>query len=399
MSEFDFIETLALNVDSYLENKSTGKFDFIPSILIENKSWQLALEKGKVKLARQCVGVISEYLMINKRIPEIKKLIQLLEEKKIVDTNYLRLYLEFIRGELRDKELKNNEIMKITGIKLDLAYFANDRHPEVFKKNNKLLIEFLLKQKVWEVNHWKLAYESILRYGENQELLIEISEKILELQFSKISQANLNQYYLEFCNFIIKKKPDLEKILKNKLKKLNKFKKNETLPSHTHSIEDCDLFIFTDQVNSNTDLAAEERKVLISIKALPKAEIERDGKELAIAFSMMGMEKVVHYLVEQMITSYDQVKDIKKIVYLKIIYCHSLYTRKNYYQVIDQCQDIELKFPLLENEITELRYLMAESYFYLEKYSMAKKIYIELKKINKNYKLVAHRLNTIENIK
>ena len=82
-----------------------------------------------------------------------------------------------------------------------------------------------------------------------------------------------------------------------------------------------------------------------------------------------------------------------------MLVAHALFVRKKYYEVVDFCQDLELNFPMLFNEKIDVKYLMAECYFMMKNYFLAKEIYSEVVRIDSSYRLARDRLKAIENIK
>ena len=141
---------------------------------------------------------------------------------------------------------------------------------------------------------------------------------------------------------------------------------------------------------------AEQRRILISIQELNEQELKEKGKDMIIAFGLLGMEMVVIRLCERLIPL---ILEVNQRASIQFMLAQSYFESHEYHKVCDLIDDTFESEPLLQDESIAFKYLKAESLMKLKKYKMAKEIYIFIKKNSPRYRLVGERLRELEEFK
>lgn len=332
------------------------------------KLWKVAKNSGQLKLANHYAKKALDYLFLLKRIPKIKELLQQFREEGILKKNsevYWRK-CEILLGK------------KVDFHEEDLIYFdLMDEHPEHWKEFKNYLKQYLLIVNDWSINEWKLCYEFILVNHFDKDISYTLMEKAFELKRTDLVQR--------FEQLFASKKIRVKKLTESAKQAV--VSKNEKLHVDYDQVA-MDLLSGAKEPNSE-----EQSRVLSSLKFISEDELRLRGKDMIVAFQLLGMEKVVLTLCEQVI---QLTEDIKERASLYFIRAQALNNNGDYFKSIDFIDEILAKEPFYEEERMAFLYLKAEACVKLKKNKMAKEIFGQIKKYNPHYRLVGERLKALE---
>lgn len=329
--------------------------------------WKVAFSAGKLKLAKSYAEFVLNYLIEFKRVPAIKKLIWDLSEIGLMKSHKKFLYLDIILGKKGPTSLEDSECF--------------ETHPEMWKESKAALRQFLTMNTEWTSENWKLAYEYVLKFYYDKELFLILAERASELKKT--------EHKKKFITFLKNKKVNTES-LEDKKATSDSQKKDA---SFNFDYDQLAMDVMSGAIEPSI---TEQKKILISIQELSDEELQTKGKDMIVAFGLLGMDKVVVKLCERvipMLTAVDQRAGVQFML------AQSLYNNGDYHKVIDIIDDTFGEEPLLPDEMLAFNYLKAESYLKLKKYKTAKDIFLSIKRFNPHYRLVGERLSNIEEIK
>lgn len=358
IEEMDSAIWLFENIDKSYREQNAQKYYF--------EMWKVALLTGKIKLAKNYAEFILDYLIEYKRVPAIKKLITELSNVGLLKKNNKFKSAESILG-MKDSFSEEN------------AHLFGE-HPEMLKNSNRPLVSFLVQEEEWSVKHWKLAYEYIIKFHYDKDLFLQLAEKA--------SRMEKGEHKKNFLKFLSDKKVNIKGFDKKDKEQVN--------------VEKSELHMDYDQlamdVISGTiePSITEQKKILISIQNLSDTEIVEKGKDMVVAFGLLGMDKVV---VELCVRAIPLMSDVKSRASMQFMMAQAMFNSGDFYKVIDLVDDVFENEPLLPEEINDFNYLKAESFLKLKKYKNAKDQYLAIKKFNPQYRLVGERLKYLEEIK
>lgn len=328
--------------------------------------WKIAYRKGKIKLAKAYAEFILDYLIEYKRVPAIKILINEFQEYGLFKPNKRFHISDVILGKSTLNDTDEFEIYEY--------------HPELWKNQKTFLRNYLTTREDWELEDWKLAYEYILKFYYDKDLFIQLTH-----------QAALMRKHESHAIF--------EKFISEKGVKL-------TVPavSRPTKAKEKDIVLSADYDQLAMDVMSgaiepsitEQKRILISIQDLTNEEIQQKGKDMIIAFGLLGMDQVVVSLCERAIPLTTDVKERASLIFMQ---AQSLFNKGDFYKVIDLVDDTFSREALVPEEAMAFDYIQAESFLRLKKISRAKEIYIRIKKQNPNYRLVGERLRSFDEIK
>lgn len=328
--------------------------------------WKIAFRAGKIKLAKNYAEFILDYLIEYKRVPAIKKF--------IIDTSYEGLFKKNNKFTSADAILGKKDSFSLEN------YVFFESHPEMLKDSQHSLKDYLLEEVDWNMNHWKLAYEYIIKFHYDKDLFVHMAHKAAAMK--------KENHKKNFLNYLSAKKVNLKSFVD---------KEKEEISSETRALHvDYDQLAMDVISGSLEPSIAEQRKILISIKGLTDEEVIQKGKDMIVAFGLLGMDKVVIELCERAIPL---MADVKSRASVQFMMAQAMFNSGDFYKVIDLVDDTFEHEPLLETEMNDFNYLKAESYLKLKKYKNAKDIYLKIKKYNPQYRLVGERLKHLEEIK
>lgn len=332
------------------------------------KLWKLAKASGRLTLANNYAKKSLDHLLLLKRVPKIKKLLEefhqagILKKKSFV---YLRK-CEILLGKKDDfhnKELKYFDLM--------------DDHPEHWKEFPEFLKQYLLVVGEWNIKEWKLCYEYILNNHFDNEVLYALMEKAFES-----GEADL---VFKFEKLFAAKKVRIRKLIASQ--------------THEVSIAPEILHVDYDQVamellsGEKSPSDDEQRRVLNSLKFLSRDELRSKGRDMIVAFELLGMEKVVLTLCDQVIQHTEDIKERASIYYIR---AQALSNSGDYFKVIDLIDELLANEPFYEEERMAFLYLKAEACLKVKKIKMAREIFGIIKKFNPHYRMVRERLKALE---
>lgn len=332
------------------------------------KLWKTAKSSGRLNLANLYAKKSLDHLIALKRIPKIKMLLEEMRTEGVLKKNYSE-YIRKCEILLGKKTDFHNE---------DLKYFdLMDDHPEHWKEFREFLKQYLLVVNEWGSEEWKLCYEFILLNHFDREIAIALMEKAFELNKHEL----VKRFELLFAS------------KKIKVKKLTV----ATTPKMTTKSEN--LHLDYDQVAMDLLSGAkepnddEQNRVLGTLKFITEEELRNRGKDMIVAFQLLGMEKVVLTLCEQVIKHTDDVKEKASLFFIQ---AQALFNSGDYFKAIDLIDELLGKEPLYEDERMAFLYLKAEACLKVKKIKQAREIFGKIKKINPHYRLVRERLNSLE---
>lgn len=328
--------------------------------------WKIAYRNGKIKLAKAYAEFILDYLIEYKRVPAIKVLINEFQEYGLFKPN---------------KKFKISEVIlgRATLVDTD-EYEIYEYHPELWKNQKTFLKNYLTTKENWELEDWKLAYEYILKFYYEKDLFIQLTQKA--------NSMKKHESHVKFEKFISEKGVKLEAPAAVKSTK----------------VKEKDIVLSTDYDQLAMDVMSgvlepsitEQKRILVSIQDLTNDEIQQKGKDMIIAFGLLGMDQVVVSLCERAVPLISDVKERASLIFMQ---AQSLFNKGDFYKVIDLVNDTFSREALVPEEAIAFDYIQAESFLRLKKINQAKEIYIRIKKQNPNYRLVGERLRSFDEIK
>ncbi|MBY0414432.1 MAG: CDC27 family protein [Bdellovibrionales bacterium] len=333
--------------------------------------WKFAFKIGKVKLAKSYAEFILNRLIEDKRVPAIRKLKNELIAEGLYKTHEKFNSIDVILGK-KSAKLTDSSLCEY--------------HPDMWKNSKNILKNYLVDSDDFRLDHWKLAYEYILKFYFDKDLFLLLAEK------AKLMKKS--EHKIAFLNYLAGKKVNLKAfetvIEENKLQASTPVTKKDDL--HVDYDE-----LAMDVMSGATEPSLNEQKrIIVSIEQLSKAELLEKGKDMVVAFGLLGMDKVVVRLSEKILPLLKDVKDRASLLFMM---AQALYNNSEFYKVIDVVEDILTKEPLVDDEALAFHYLKAESLLKLKKIKMAKELFLLIKKQNPHYRLVGERLRYIEEIK
>lgn len=328
--------------------------------------WKIAFESGKIKLAKKYVEVLLDNLIELKRVPALKKLITELGEAKFITAHKKFPMLQTILGKKEHFSLEDS--------------IGFEHHPEMWKNSKNILRNYLLEESDWTLEHWKLTYEYILKFYYDKELFLLLAEKSCKLKKDKHSENILA--------FLREKKVNLKSF---------EVKAAEMLVNDNDSLNvDYDQLAMDVISGVKEPSITEQKRILVSIQSLDDVELLDKGKDMIVAFGLLGMDKVVVRLCERVIPL---VKEVKLRAGIQFMLAQALFNNNEFYKVTDLIDDTFETEPLLPDEVLAFNYLKAESLLKLKKYKQARELFVSIKKHNPHYRLVGERLKELEDIK
>jgi tetratricopeptide (TPR) repeat protein len=328
--------------------------------------WKIAFKAGKVKLAKSYVETILNHLIELKRVPALRKLILELSHEGLLSQHKKFKMIDTILGKKSQSSLE------------DFSYFEN--HPEMWKNSKNILKSYLLEESNWNLESWKLAYEYVLKFYYDKDFFLNLAERARTL----------------------KKHDHAENILSFLRSKKVNLKAFEVKSSQTAQKKDDSLHVDYDQLAMEVisgvkePSITEQKRILVSIENLNDEELLEKGKDMIVAFGLLGMDKVVVRLCERVIPL---IKEVKQRAGIQFMLAQAYYNSNEFYKACDLIDDTFESEPLLPEEALAFKYLKGESLLKLKKYKMAKELFLSIKKYNPHYRLVGERLRELEEIK
>ncbi len=339
------------------------------AIPMYNLLWKVAYRRGKVKLAKDYVDFFLIHLFEFKRIPLLTELQVELKATGLTKSYKKTLEVGRLIGKntLPSKEQSTNE----NGSKL---------HPEMYRNSKEKIKNYLCEKVNWDLDDWKICYEFIIKFYFDKEIFIRL------YNFSLITKKEKFSTPLEKL-FLLKKV--------NNYRLVNPIQKT-LAPEDKNLVLDYDQLALSLMSGNTKPEEFEQKRIMVFIAQLNDEEFLTRGKDMAIAFSFLGMDLIVAKICQRLIPLMTDLKDSISTYY---VLGEALVNSEQYYETIDLVDDLQTRLPLNTNEIIAFEYLRAESYFYLGKKSRAKSIFLTIKKMNSNYRMVNIRLKVLESVK
>jgi tetratricopeptide (TPR) repeat protein len=250
----------------------------------------------------------------------------------------------------------------------------------MWKNSKNILKSFLLEESDWDLESWKLSYEYILKFYYDKDLFLNLAERARTLK--------KHDHVERFLSFLRSKKVNLKAF--------------EVKSSPSPKTKDDSLHVDYDQLAMDVisgvkePSITEQKRILISIQNLNDEELLDKGKDMIVAFGLLGMDKVVVSLCERVIPL---IKEVKQRAGVQFMLAQAYYNSNEFHKASDLIDDTFESEPLLPEETVAFKYLKAESLLKLKKYKAARELFISIKKYNPHYRLVRERLSELEEIK
>lgn len=328
--------------------------------------WKIAFKAGKIKLAKSYVETILNHLIELKRVPALRKFFAELSQEGIYKEHKKFQMIGTILGKKLGSSLE------------DFAYF--EHHPEMWKSSKNILKSYLLEESDWNLESWKLAYEYVLRFYYDKDFFINLAERARALK--------KHEHAENILSFLRSKKVNLKAF--------------EVKAPQTGKTKDHTLHVDYDQLAMDVisgvkePSITEQKRILVSIQNLNDEELMDKGKDMIVAFGLLGMDKVVVRLCERVIPL---IKEVKQRAGIQFMLAQAYYNSNEFHKACDLIDDTFESEPLLPDEAVAFNYLKGESLLKLKKYKMAKELFLLIKKYNSHYRLVGERLRELEEIK
>lgn len=329
--------------------------------------WKIAFQAGKIKLAKSYVEALLNNLIELKRVPALRKLIRELSDEGLLSTHKKFKMVDTILGKKNQFSLEDSS--------------GFEHHPEMWKNSKNILKNYLMEETDWTPEHWKLAYEYILKFYYDKDLFLLLAEKSRSLKKDAHSEKILA--------FLRDKKVNL-KPFEVKSFAIPSVNKSESLNV------DYDQLAMDVISGEKEPSITEQKRILVSIQNLNDEELIDKGKDMIVAFGLLGMDKVVVRLCERVIPL---IKDVKHRAGIQFMLAQALFNNNEFHKVCDLIDDTFEAEPLLMEEALAFNYLKAESLLKLKKHKMAKELFLFIKKYNPHYRLVGERLRELEDLK
>ena len=328
--------------------------------------WKIAFESGKIKLAKKYVDVHLNNLIEYKRVPALKKLMTELSAVGLLNTHKKFPMIQTILGKKGQFSLEDSD--------------SFEHHPEMWKNSKNILKNYLLEESEWKLEHWKLAYEYVLKFYYDKDLFLLLAERSRNLKKDKHTEnilAFLREKKVDLKSFEVKSSP-------------------KSVASKNELHVDYDQLAMDVISGVKEPSITEQKRILVSIQNLDDVELLDKGKDMIVAFGLLGMDKVVVRLCERVIPL---IKEVKLRAGIQFMLAQALFNNNEFYKVCDLIDDTFETEPLLPDEVLAFNYLKAESLLKLKKYKVAKDLFVSIKKHNPHYRLVGERLKELEELK
>ena len=328
--------------------------------------WKIAFKSGRIKLAKNYIETLLNHLIEYKRIPALRKLFVELSQEVVINQDIKFKMIDTILGKKSQSSLED--------------YYSFEHHPEVWKNSKDILKSYLLENSEWNIATWKLAYEFILKFYYDKEIFLNLAQRALDLE--KYS------YYDKIRLFLIAKKVN-SKIFEMKTPRIIK-------PKFDSLDFDYDQLAMEVMSGVKEPSIAEQRRIMVSIDNFNEEELLEKGKDMIVAFGLLGMNKVVIGLCERLVPL---INDVNLRASIQFMLAQAYYESSNFHKVCDLIDDTFESEPLLPDEAIAFKYLKAESLMKLKKHKMAKELFLSIKKYNPYYRIVRERLKELEELK
>lgn len=374
-------QSIAFQIESSLFNQDVDEvtliehFEKIPTEFrnkqcfnLNRRLWKNALKIGKIKLAKNYAQSAIDHLVKLKRFPYLENFLEELKSEGLTKFNINPFEISLMNGNCSLEKININE------------HWENlHTHPEKWKSDKNFLQQYLLSEDGWEIDHWKLVYEFILNFHFDQALLLNLLARAEEL--------NKHTHVTKISSFLVSKKIKLPSKKPSSESRLVEKKFTENLKVN---YDDLALEI----ISSGQQLSHEEQhKVMLTLRDLSEKELKAKGKEMIVAFGLLGMEEVVGYLHEKVVPLVD---DVRTRASISFVYVQSLFEKESYHKMIDVIDEVVANEPLLIDEIIAFEYLKAEALLKTNKKKLAQALFSRIKKQNPHYRLVGQRLKESE---
>lgn len=336
------------------------------AIQLYGELWKIAYRRGKIQLSKEYANFYINYLLEYKRIPQL-----VLLQHEFKKSGFKKSY---------ERASNFEELVGKREIKESTAEYYPNLHPELFRYSKEKLKKYLTEVEEWDSEDWKLCYEFIIRFYFDSDIFLKLHQHAKAL--------NKSQYFTKLQVLLKEKNIIIPKDAETSKKKPSVGTEQTAL-----DYDQMALGLISGVVRPDV---YEQKRILVFINQMSDEEIISRGKDMSIAFNFLGMDLVVAKLCKRIAPL---VSDLKEQISLYFILAESLLNSREYYEVVELCNELISGKPLNNDELLAFEYLLAESYFFLGKTDRAKGIFKRLMKKNPNYRMVAMRIRALESSK
>lgn len=320
--------------------------------------WKFLNKSGKVSKALEFANLYLNNLFLYKKIPAIKSFISELKSanfpKKKIENFEIKLSLI-----LGDKTFENTPIF-------DELY---DWHDEHWKTHKESLKRSIIAATNWNSDVVKMIYEYTLKYYFDQEIMEKYKAHILESK----------KFNKDFISFL-------------KQKEINIFQQNKGVDEKLDFVLDYDQLAYS-VVTGKKQNHEEETRVIVSLENMDYEELIQKGSEMLVAFRMLGMNSVVQFLSDRLLSFDLTPKEKLSVAYIK---CEAMSEENDFYGLIKFVEDVIREMEVNQDDLKAFYYLCFETALRQKKKIKAKVYAEKIKALDKKYRDVNKRLLEIE---
>ncbi len=304
---------------------------------------------GKIKISSDYFEKYLSLLLLMKRIPELKKIAAELSEtnhfKKRIIENIL-----FLENKMEDRSLETS--LNFSSFRMENGLNPIGKLQSKIEENN-----------LWNKEKVMLIYEYVLRFGADEFIVNQIDFKINNYEEYKLNYLNLKKKYLHTKDI----RPQSFEVYINDIA-LNYFHEKES----DDEVED--------RVNSYLNFESYEN-------------LKAKGKEMLLAFKMMGMSRVVHGLADKLLAFDISEKEKIEVAYIK---SNEYLEASNLLDLIDFVENVVVDLELTSRELAEFYFLIFNLSKRLGRKNVTNVYSEKISRLNTGSEVVARRIKLFE---
>jgi hypothetical protein len=237
-----------------------------------------------------------------------------------------------------------------------------------------------------------------------QDLLIHNVDLGRDLFDAEVSEEDKVIARVDFLKATQHSEEEIDKELK-KLIKINKdhpyLKKRKKEEQETNSEEIYkrilnEIQIYTNEEERDDGLLDGTSKFATMAKYYSDDYIQENFENMIVGLNLLDLSKVAKDVIERVDKKRLSEEEQINLEYLNL---ETLFKLEDFFHIRDLVEDAINNLPIKGEELNSFLYLKAESYYYLGKFKEAYWSYLEIKKLNSNYRLVNQRLKELEKYK
>ncbi len=371
LKKFKYVQLMLETLNKYsanlkLDEYLIGEYISCYAELNDLEALEVFLLKNKIKKIE--LGIINKSI---RRAP----LFYRYEKTREIYFNYLlkKNRKEYLKSLMDSFLLVENNFSDFLLIFKDYLFFHKR-----FTTLNKL-IEIGIPLKGKKLNKWKHTSESLVKQMESlseEKINFDKPDFAFDLFSSSIEEAGLEA--VDGIN-----REETHVFLKNKVEETSGNEKIKFDPSLSELLTELSFY-----TNEDTR-PLKSCHIKFQLRAYQYDEL---------IHIVTGLENMKEYQQAVDIIDVQDLSNICQNKKINLFYLRSelLIKSKRYSEAIDFCRKVLRSMPLIGDERTNFKYLCAEAYFKKGEFLNAKSIFLEIKKINKRFRLTQSRLDSIE---